>query len=164
MYILHVYILDRINKYYKMTQILIKQTNSIMPKLNFHNCNRCEYEWLSKLENPQTCANPKCRTPYWNKSRIRKQIKKKPSNEKFYFYFEIKNTRKSYSFKIIDDEITCTKCANKTCNHVFEIMFEPKIQEKIAEQGIGFSPKYENEIKELGKNILALAEFVEKPT
>jgi len=146
----------------EIAQILIKRTDSIVSKLNSHSCNRCEYEWLSKIENPKTCANPKCRTPYWNKPRIRKQIKIKSSNEKFYFYFENENPSKSYSFKIIDNEITCTKCDNKTCNHVFEIIFEPKIREKIAEQGIYFSAKYEKEVKELGKNIQALTEFIEK--
>ena len=133
-----------------------------MPNFNIHNCNRCGHEWFGKLEDPKTCANPKCRTPYWNKPRIRKQIKIKPSNEKFYFYFESENPSKSYSFKIIDNEIICEECNNKTCNHVFEIMLDPKIREKISNQRIEFSPKYEKEIKELGKNTQALTEFVEK--
>ena len=58
-----------------------------MQKLNFHNCNRCQHKWVGKLKDPKTCANPKCRTPYWNKPRKRLQNKiKNVQNEKFYFY------------------------------------------------------------------------------
>lgn len=33
-------------------------------------CNRCLYSWYPKTESiPKTCANPKCRSPYWNKER-----------------------------------------------------------------------------------------------
>lgn len=31
-------------------------------------CLRCGYEWYPKTPDiPKTCANPKCRSPYWNK-------------------------------------------------------------------------------------------------
>jgi len=140
---------------------LTKQISVIESKLYFHSCNRCKYEWVGKLKTPKTCANPKCRTPYWNKPRIRKQNKTKSSIEKFYFYFEREHTSKSYSFVIIGKEIICEECNNKRCNHVFEIMSEPKIQEKITKQGIEFLPKYEKEIKELEKNVKALKEYGE---
>jgi predicted Zn-ribbon and HTH transcriptional regulator len=32
-------------------------------------CNRCGYEWFSKLDEPKRCT--KCKSPYWNKPRIR---------------------------------------------------------------------------------------------
>ena len=35
----------------------------------YHKCNRCKYEWISKKKKPKTCA--KCRSPYWNKKRVR---------------------------------------------------------------------------------------------
>ena len=129
--------------------------------LTLHSCNRCQHEWYGRLENPRTCANPKCRTPYWNKARIRKQVKK-TIKEKFHFYFEIKNPDQSYSFTIIENEIICNKCNNRTCNHVFEIMTNPKIREQISQHEIEFSSKYEAEIKELEKNVKALTEFVQQ--
>ena len=36
-----------------------------------HECNRCGEIWYSKKENPGTCVNVKCRSPYWNKKRVR---------------------------------------------------------------------------------------------
>ena len=132
-----------------------------MLKVNVHRCNRCKHEWAGKIENPKTCANPKCRTPYWNKPRVRKKIKVKQDKRFFYFDFERENGSKSYSFEVVDNEIECEECKNKTCNHVFEIMSNPKIREKIASQGIKFSAQYEKEIKELEKNVKSLTEFVE---
>jgi hypothetical protein len=32
-------------------------------------CNRCENIWYSQ-KIPKTCANVKCRSPYWNKIRV----------------------------------------------------------------------------------------------
>ena len=33
-------------------------------------CNRCNHEWIRRQEiKPKTC--PKCRSPYWNKARVR---------------------------------------------------------------------------------------------
>ena len=142
-------------------RILTSQINKIKPNLFIHNCNRCGHEWAGKLETPNTCANPKCRTPYWNKPRIRKQNKIKSPVEKFYFYFEGQSPNQTYSFAIIDGEIICNECNIKTCNHVFEIMTEPKIRKKIAKQGIEFLPLYEMQIQELEKNINTFKEFVE---
>lgn len=134
-----------------------------MQKYNFHSCNRCEHKWVGKIEDPKTCANPKCRTPYWNKPRKRDQSKIRNSHvEKFYFYIETQYPSKTYSFSIIHNEIICNECDDKTCNHVFDIVLDPNIREKIAKQGIVFSSKYENDIKELQKNIQGLTEFVEK--
>ena len=43
----------------------------MMDKGSFeHKCNRCNYEWKGKLENPKTC--PKCNSPYWNKPRTKR--------------------------------------------------------------------------------------------
>ncbi len=42
----------------------------ISKDLWLHQCNRCEYEWASKTKEPKTCANTKCKSPYWNKERI----------------------------------------------------------------------------------------------
>jgi len=36
-----------------------------------HICNRCGNHWVSRLETPKSCANRKCRSIYWNKSRER---------------------------------------------------------------------------------------------
>ena len=37
--------------------------------LLIHACNRCGCVWTSRRE-PKTCS--KCRSPYWNKERLRK--------------------------------------------------------------------------------------------
>ena len=35
-------------------------------------CSRCSYTWTTKGDIvPKTCANPLCRSPYWNKLRMR---------------------------------------------------------------------------------------------
>ena len=77
---------------------MTKQISVIESELYVHSCNRCKYEWVGRLKTPKTCANSKCRTPYWNKPCIRKQNKIKPSTKKFYFYFEREHTSKSYFF------------------------------------------------------------------
>jgi len=43
-----------------------------MPLQIFH-CLRCGYEWVGRRGRPapKTCANPKCRSPYWDRERIR---------------------------------------------------------------------------------------------
>ena len=133
-----------------------------MPELKINTCNRCNYEWAGKIETPNTCANSKCRTPYWNKPRIRKQIRRNQrSVEKFSFYFETAFPDKTYSFAIVENEITCDECDSKKCNHIFEILLNSKIRQKIIQCGIVFSPKYEKEIEELTKNTHAFVEFVE---
>ena len=33
-------------------------------------CLRCGHEWIKRVENPVFC--PACRSPYWNRERIRK--------------------------------------------------------------------------------------------
>lgn len=133
-----------------------------MQELKTNTCNRCDYKWVGKMETPNTCANAQCRTPYWNKPRIRKQTKKKQKTvEKFYFYFETKGSDKTYSFAIAENEITCDECDSKRCNHIFEILSNSKIRQAIIQRGIVFSSKYENEIKELSKNTYAFVEFIE---
>ncbi len=45
-------------------------------KLPHWECNRCGYKWVPRSEKkPLNCANPKCRSPYWDKQRTR-EIKK----------------------------------------------------------------------------------------
>ena len=39
-------------------------------ELWLHTCNRCKNKWTSKMQWPKTCANTKCRSPYWNKPRV----------------------------------------------------------------------------------------------
>ena len=44
----------------------IYESRKITKNYWLHRCNRCEYEWPSKREKPNTCADKKCRSPYWN--------------------------------------------------------------------------------------------------
>jgi hypothetical protein len=37
-----------------------------------HECNRCDYIWYSRTSDPKTCASITCKSPYWNKKRVRK--------------------------------------------------------------------------------------------
>lgn len=40
-------------------------------KIRILNCNRCKHEWATRnIKDPKYC--PKCKSPYWNKPRIRK--------------------------------------------------------------------------------------------
>jgi len=32
-------------------------------------CLKCGYDWTSNNNHPTRCANPKCRSPYWDKGR-----------------------------------------------------------------------------------------------
>lgn len=40
-----------------------------------HHCNRCENYWYVTNESPKNCASPKCKSPYWNRERIRDNVK-----------------------------------------------------------------------------------------
>ena len=40
------------------------------PKIYKVKCTRCGYEWIPRTLKPKVCA--KCRSPYWDKPRIRK--------------------------------------------------------------------------------------------
>lgn len=33
-------------------------------------CNRCGHTWQGATDSPKTCANKKCKSPYWNKERV----------------------------------------------------------------------------------------------
>ena len=48
---------------------LIQKSKKIAGNNWLHKCNRCKYEWVSKKKTPNTCAEKKCRSPYWNKPR-----------------------------------------------------------------------------------------------
>lgn len=40
-------------------------------------CKRCGYEWTPRSNKlPEVCPNRKCKSPYWNKERVRKDFKK----------------------------------------------------------------------------------------
>ena len=42
-----------------------------MSKIRILKCNRCGWEWATRRDkDPNYC--PKCKSPYWNKSRVRK--------------------------------------------------------------------------------------------
>lgn len=46
-------------------------SQEIAKGLFLHKCLRCNYEWVSKAFSPGSCANQKCRSPYWDKERVR---------------------------------------------------------------------------------------------
>jgi len=50
----------------------------IMVEVEKLKCTRCGYEWWAKDPevDPKVCANPKCKSPYWNKERVRDVPKK----------------------------------------------------------------------------------------
>ena len=49
----------------------LKENRRIIDEFWLHHCNRCCYIWISKIENPKTCSEKSCRSPYWNKDRVR---------------------------------------------------------------------------------------------
>lgn len=61
-----------------METVKVEATLVKMPRLK---CERCGHEWLPRLNNklisvfpfkwklPVRCANPKCRSPYWNRKK-----------------------------------------------------------------------------------------------
>jgi len=41
-------------------------------------CTRCKHSWRPRGEElPTVCPNPKCKSPYWNRARKKKNHKKK---------------------------------------------------------------------------------------
>jgi predicted Zn-ribbon and HTH transcriptional regulator len=47
-----------------------------MTKLKQLKCQRCEHEWIARIDSPKVCPN--CRSPYWNTPRRQvKSLKKK---------------------------------------------------------------------------------------
>lgn len=69
--------------------------------VKMNQCTRCGYHWVSKIfiehnekgqlvlrsEKPNTCSNQECRSPYWDKARVRdlkegRKMKPKPVKEK----------------------------------------------------------------------------------
>ena len=39
-------------------------------------CMRCKHEWYPRApKDPKVCPNPKCKSPYWNKSRQNENTK-----------------------------------------------------------------------------------------
>ena len=37
-----------------------------MAALRIVRCLRCGHEWATKLDRPTRCANPNCKSPYWD--------------------------------------------------------------------------------------------------
>ena len=52
-------------------ELLMKSSMKLFGDYVMHTCNRCGNQWVSKLEEPKSCANRKCRSIYWNKTRVR---------------------------------------------------------------------------------------------
>jgi predicted Zn-ribbon and HTH transcriptional regulator len=57
--------------------------------INQQTCVRCGFKWFPRTQKlPSYCANPQCRSPYWNKSRVRQlpkslqQKRYRPENRK----------------------------------------------------------------------------------
>lgn len=56
-----------------MAEVVAMEKTLNLPRLK---CKRCDYEWIPRRdEPPKTCASKKCKSPYWNKERIRKKTK-----------------------------------------------------------------------------------------
>ena len=65
-----------IRKCYIQLMYIVNMSSKIPgSKLWLHTCNRCHNKWTSKKQWPDTCANPKCRSPYWSKARVIKYKK-----------------------------------------------------------------------------------------
>jgi len=58
-----------------MMMLSLTMEGKDMVKLPTVKCNRCGHEWIPRVENPKWCA--KCRSPYWNKKRVRNVGEKK---------------------------------------------------------------------------------------
>ena len=41
-------------------------------KIKGYKCERCQWEWSPRNKNKTPISCPKCKSPYWNKKRIRK--------------------------------------------------------------------------------------------
>lgn len=67
-----VYILSAYNqrKEGKMTKVKVYKIR----------CLRCSYVWVPEKEEVLVCANPKCRSPYWNVKRKVKVLKSVDDN------------------------------------------------------------------------------------
>ncbi len=50
---------------------------SFMDTIKAVTCRRCKYQWVPhSLNKPTRCANPKCRSPYWDqKPRKKRKVK-----------------------------------------------------------------------------------------
>ena len=45
-------------------------------KVKGFKCERCEYEWIPHDINVEPLVCPRCKSPYWNKPRRKKQKRK----------------------------------------------------------------------------------------
>ncbi len=81
-------------------------------------------------------------------------------NKTFYFDFESEKSNK-IQFVIKSEEITCEICNNQTCEHVFEILSNSKIREKITRRGIMINSDYEKYIIQLHQRQQSLRESIE---
>ena len=57
---------------YRKYMGVIEASSSVKVKGGYycHTCNRCQNVWYSK-NIPKSCTDRDCRSPYWNKKRIR---------------------------------------------------------------------------------------------
>lgn len=52
------------------------------PNPYLHTCLRCGKVWIRRImHKPKTCANPKCRSPYWDVPPKNKKLKQEPAND-----------------------------------------------------------------------------------
>ena len=38
-------------------------------QVRFYTCERCGHTWIPRTEDPRTCPNPPCNSPYWKTKR-----------------------------------------------------------------------------------------------
>lgn len=53
-------------------------------KLTKVKCLRCGYEWSPRLSDVRKCANPKCRSAYWDRPKKNNGFDNKKSNIKIF--------------------------------------------------------------------------------
>ena len=74
-YVFNPYIYYTFAPYTGMNYIRVDGTKTMSVKVDGdywrHECNRCDKIWYSTKESPKNCAEVKCKSPYWNKARVR---------------------------------------------------------------------------------------------
>ena len=38
-------------------------------EVRYYTCERCGHSWIPRTEDPRTCPNPPCNSPYWQSKR-----------------------------------------------------------------------------------------------
>jgi hypothetical protein len=70
--------IDKLSQKYVVTEQIelvkeskIRKNATRYGEIWLHECGRCGHLWTSQVESPATCAQRDCRSPYWNKPRVR---------------------------------------------------------------------------------------------